>query len=410
MKRYPTLYKVTKKGQIAVYDIAVYVDTLKRVATMFTEKSIGLTGKVQTDEYRVRYSVNEGKANEVTYDKLIFERAESAIKRKQDDGYKTLAQHNITCRRGNYYYNGFHLVKDASEGGDPLTLEEVLDLYVLKDVYNTDARGFIKPMLAHKMTDKTELEYPVFAQPKLDGIRCLSERVGKVINLRTRTGKPIKLLPHILKELLAVQPDNTILDGELYLHKSVDFQGIISATRRTVNKSEKSKNIQYHVYDMVDTEKTFTDRHNALQKMGSHKFVVLVDTYIVRSDRSLLTVTKKFVKEGYEGTMIRIPTSTYLPGFRSYDLLKLKEYDEDEFELESMFSASGRDKGTAVFNLKTANGKIFSARPKGSHELRTWYLKNKNKLIGKMVTVQYQGLSNKGIPRFPSAKCIRDYE
>ena len=47
---------------------------------------------------------------------------------------------------------------------------------------------------------------------------------------------------------------------------------------------------------------------------------------------------------------------------------------------------------------------------KGSRELRTEYFNNKKALIGKMVTVQYQGLSDDGIPRFPSAVSVRDYE
>lgn len=118
---------------------------------------------------------------------------------------------------------------------------------------------------------------------------------------------------------------------------------------------------------------------------------------------------KKCTDAGYEGIILRNMEGKYEFGFRSNDLIKLKTFDDTEFEIIDVVEATGRDAGTAIFVCKCKGGK-FNVKPQGSRELRTEYFNNKKALIGKMVTVQYQGLSDDGIPRFPSAVSVRDYE
>ena len=115
------------------------------------------------------------------------------------------------------------------------------------------------------------------------------------------------------------------------------------------------------------------------------------------------------VSQGYEGVIIRNLKGTYEKGFRSSNLIKLKVFNDAEFKITDVIEASGRDAGTAIFVCECEGG-YFNVKPQGTRELRKEYFDNQYKLIGKMVTVQYQGLSDEGIPRFPSAVTIRDYE
>src|SRR3546814_5944064 len=71
---------------------------------------------------------------------------------------------------------------------------------------------FFKPMLAEKY-DAFE---PGFAQPKLDGVRCIATKDG----LFSRQGKPITSCPHISTALTPLfEPTTSLeLDGELYNH------------------------------------------------------------------------------------------------------------------------------------------------------------------------------------------------
>ena len=127
------------------------------------------------------------------------------------------------------------------------------------------------------------------------------------------------------------------------------------------------------------------------------------------SMKDIYELHDKYVAEGYEGAIIRNIDGLYEFGFRSNDLIKLKSFMDSEYKIVGVVEATGRDEGTAVFVCECEAGQ-FNVKPMGTRELRADYFKNRKKLIGKMVTVKYQELSNDGIPRFPSAISIRDYE
>ena len=82
----------------------------------------------------------------------------------------------------------------------------------------------------------------------------------------------------------------------------------------------------------------------------------------------------------------------------------------DEYMIMDAEEARGRDVNTVVWICETPSGDSFKVRPKGSLEKREFWLKNKLKFIGKFLTVQYQNLTDAGIPRFPVGIGIRDYE
>ena len=87
-----------------------------------------------------------------------------------------------------------------------------------ENIKNIDKGTIFKPMLANKWEDrKDKVTYPLYSQPKLDGIRCIVKSDG----MWTRTGKKIVSAPHIfqaLKPYFEKNPD-LIFDGELYADK-----------------------------------------------------------------------------------------------------------------------------------------------------------------------------------------------
>jgi len=107
-----------------------------------------------------------------------------------------------------------------------------IELGSFEDINDIDNEIFYEPMLAHKLEDHiTKIKYPVFSQPKLDGIRCIVKADG----MWTRKGKKIISAPHIyndLKPFFDKDPD-LIFDGELYCDRLAnDFNKIISLVRK----------------------------------------------------------------------------------------------------------------------------------------------------------------------------------
>lgn len=115
----------------------------------------------------------------------------------------------------------------------------------------------------------------------------------------------------------------------------------------------------------------------------------------------------EYVQEGYEGIMLRNKKGPYVSN-HSHDLQKYKEFEEDEFVIVGFREAEGRDSGTVIWRCATKTGDEFDCRPIGSMEHRKALFQNAKANVGKMLTIKYQELSEKGIPRFLSGKSIRD--
>lgn len=257
----------------------------------------------------------------------------------------------------------------------------------------------IKPMLAHTWDKYNhKIKYPCYVQPKLDGMRCLAVREGDTISYLSRTLKSIHTVDHLTKQLLKVMRDGEIFDGELYCH-GVPFQTQISWIKRMQADTER---IQYHVYDTV-TEYTYEDRLRSL-----YRDMVTVYTLKVYDPASLDRFHRVVVESGYEGTIIRNSKGKYTPK-RSFDLLKRKDWMDEEFTIDHVNEGKGKFLGCAVFVLRCGDDQ-FSCTAPGSVKEKQAFWEDRELMVGKPITVKFQEKTERGIPRFPIAIGVRDYE
>lgn len=268
----------------------------------------------------------------------------------------------------------------------------------------TGKRKILQPMLARKY--EGDLDYDnIYTQPKLDGARCIITRNGMV----SRAGKSFVSVPHIfdgLKFLFESYPD-LILDGELYNHDlKEDFNKIMSLIRKTkpteTDIEEARTLVEYHIYDIVSDEPFEVRLTNmrATQELTSHlEFVKYVDTFKVSNSQELDAKYASFLESGYEGQMIRLNQPYEFK--RSNNLLKRKEFIDEEFEVESLQEGQGNWAGYyKIANCRLSDGRVFGAGIKGNQEYtRGLMFKPKPKLA----TIRYQNLTPDGIPRFPIA-------
>ena len=265
-------------------------------------------------------------------------------------------------------------------------------------------------MLAHRYDKHSKkVKFPAYIQPKLDGTRCIAYQQDGVMKAFTRNGKPYNTIPHILEELGDINP-NVIWDGELYVHGE-NFQNLISAIKRD-EPSEESKQLEFHVYDAIgfrdNVEAPFSDRMEYLNLIDGNA-VKPVKTSEVLTDEDVWKAHSLFLADDYEGSIIRNKDGVYKFGKRSYDLQKVKDFDDDEFEI-----VGGKlDKdGCCVFRCVTGVGYEFDVRPEGTEEQRKKYFEEIDKLRGKKLSVRYFGMTTSAgsVPRFPVGISVRDYE
>jgi ATP-dependent DNA ligase len=366
----PTLYKYDTTGKPRFWDVEV--DPFNG-RYRFLTGVVGSTNVVAS-EWTQAKPKNEGRANATTAVEQAFKEAEAAWTKKKKEGYH----------------------EDISKSG----------------------ASFFEPMLAKTFSPKRIDSLPlVFVQPKLDGMRCIATKDG----LFSRNGEKIVAVDHIWLELapiFAASPA-TVLDGELYTHTLSDqFQRLMSICRKqdpTDEQIREARIMEYHVYDGVfEGSESRTGFHGRfmrlLDTLDEFSLVYGVPVSTRRVDNPtedvLWGMHDQYVSEGYEGMMVRTD-APYQIGKRSPHLLKMKRFDDDEFEILGVLPGEGNWSGVAkTLHCRTEDGEDFFPTIKAPREVCDTILRNASNYIGKQATVRYQGLTDAGKPRFPIAKAL----
>ena len=275
-----------------------------------------------------------------------------------------------------------------------------------------------KAMLAHKY-NPDKADYPAYIQPKLDGVRCLFTAKGAF----SRTGKQFMNVYHIeqqLKTFFASNP-GMVLDSELYNHGlKDDFEKIISLVRKTKptdeHRQEAGELVQYHVYDVANM--TFANYSARLSYLNSEVYgkltwpIMDVETKVVLDYDEAVKQHKKYLKQGYEGSIYRSINGKY-KGTRSWDLMKFKDFDDAEATIVGYEIGKGKRTGTlGKFIMQDDEGITFGCPPGKGYNYNDLaaMLDNISDFIGQRATFTYFQRTKAGSYRHPLYKCIRNYE
>lgn len=222
--------------------------------------------------------------------------------------------------------------------------------------------------------------------------------------LFSRQNSEFKSLPHIIKSLSNC---NMVLDGELYSDQ-LTFQEIISLVKRD-EPHEDCEKIHYHVYDEI-SDHWFLDRIKRVQNLN-YEYINPVKTYDCKNEEEMLEFYSEFMKQGYEGIMIRNKESSYKNNSRSKDLQKYKKFMDEEFKIVDVISGKGKFEDCGIYVCEHS-GKTFNVTPKCSEDEKRQILTNKNEYLNKMLTVKFfeWTTSDVPLPRFPIGIAVRDYE
>jgi DNA ligase-1 len=357
------LYKVDENENIREWSIELIGDK-------FRVHSGVLGGKIVTSGWKFATPKNVGKINSTTAE----EQAALQVDRLYANQLET----------GGYYKT----IEEAKNG----------------------ERTYFKCMLAHKWENvKKKVSYPLWSQPKLDGVRCIVD----INSMKSRNGKKFVSSPHIMDELSEIFENNPniIFDGELYNHSlKDDFEKIISLTRKTKPTEddiiESSKKVEYHVYDMFDSDNpdlNFVERQEIIKSLlSSLNKIVIVETIKVENDEQLDELYGEYLEDGYEGQMVR-SNMPYENG-RSNWLLKRKEFEDAEFKIAYLESGVGNWAGACKrVYIKLENDVIQKSGVRGTFPVLEKMLLEKEEYVETEVTIRFQGRTSDGKLRFPVA-------
>jgi len=319
------------------------------------------------------------------------------------------------------------------------------------------ARGF--GLSGGKKPAKTAFPNSTYSEDMIKGVTNTPEQLDKDVKG-----------PNILKFMNEqMDKDGWWLDGELYSHElSFDrISGLARKKNRTSAEDEDTLKLGYRVYDFfssptedfyqvahdngyigtpeelvedykitaihhkspyrvrygllaliyrlhqMDKMPGTLDQDELIKSLTTSAVELTENIYVMREDQ-LEEIHDLFVDEGYEGLMLRNLEMPY-EFSRSWNLVKYKVMKDSEFKIVDAEQAlKGKQKGAIIWICETAQGDRFNVVPNGTIESRKklWaeWEADPTEFIGKELTVQYQELTPKGIPRFPKGLAIRDYE
>lgn len=319
------------------------------------------------------------------------------------------------------------------------------------------ACGRVPPMLL-KTYDAASPMPPtdhLYVQRKYNGVRCMlcvapavppvAERraVETAARLYSRN-LHVYELPEVTTPLAGLmrQHPRLILDGELYVH-GVDLQHLSGVVRRGADApgaaADLRRRVQYVVFDVLDLDRPqapYADRLTLLRGLRLPPPAVLAETFDVGAGPAAAAAVaaryRQFLREGYEGAVVRRGGRAYVPGFngRHTDAaLKLKPTRSDEFEVVGYAEGRGRDAGAVIWECAApsrgymerhprAARRTFSVRPAQPYaERRAVFAELARhprmfavKYKGRPLTVEYAELSADGVPLQPRAIVFRDFE
>ena len=382
--------------------------------------------------------------------------------------YHPLWQYNVTSDnlkkknslRGKSYNNFFDLLDDLKNrqitGHDAIgaihtfidsqskkdNIEELIYCIIDKDLKTRAGDKIINkaipdhiPEFSVALADKYEPKLVDwkdgwYVSRKIDGARCIAivDANGDTA-FYSRTGKEFETLDIVRGGIKALGITNVVLDGELCLvdeNGDEDFQGIMKQLKK---KDHTIPNPSFKIFDMIthdefyrkngEKNRTYSIRlANLTEIMTKNECscLTLLEQELIHNDEHFQEWVKEAADYGWEGVMLRADEP--YKGKRSKDLLKVKKFFDDEYEVVDTemgpfrYVKDGAENEEIMLSCVTIKHKGYDVRVGSgfSIEQRQEFYKNPQKILGKIITVQYFSESQNqdgGISlRFPTFKVL----
>jgi len=208
----------------------------------------------------------------------------------------------------------------------------------------------------------------VAVERKYDGTRVqihFNRRTGEIRTYTRNLEETSWMFPELKKLGEWIKADEVILDSEAVgfdekTQKALSFQVTITRKRKHgIEETSKSVPLRFFVFDILAKdgesliERPYFERRAILAETISSNKTVVADEYIRADDPvEVEKMHEQYLREGYEGAVIKKWDGTYLPGRQGWNWVKIKEAEgttgklADTFDLVVMGYYYGRGKRT----------------------------------------------------------------
>ena len=291
--------------------------------------------------------------------------------------------------------------------------------------------------------DYDKVKWPVYLQPKIDGVRALVVD-GKLVG---RSGKRFRSTAN---NRLFDRPELSGMDGEM-VRGSETSPNLCGDTTSALS-SFNGQTCRWYVFDdFSEPDLPYFERlDNLIKRVRALPFdlkdvISVVETYAEVYRDCEVTLRKEMVDEGYEGTILRDPSAPYKFGKctpKEANFFKVKSFHDAEVRVTKLLEGQTNHNelthspiGKAERSTKKAGlvpsgllgglvgelveplelhektlpiGTALIISPgKLTHQQRAEMWADPTLVIGKLVKFQYFKHGAKDKPRFPTFQCFR---
>src|SRR5210317_101637 len=283
-------------------------------------------------------------------------------------------------------------------------------------------------MLAHKF-EPDKITYPVYVEPKYDGMRLIAITDADSTDFYTRTGKSVTTVSIdtqlALQDLYAQGTDiwrpkeKMVFDGELM---GESFKETMEQARK---KGGSFENGTFYVFDAMPLEifqglkRTKRDKtpYKARRKLLADAYryvkgsagIELPPSYFCRNEDEVMTFYQSVRDRGLEGLIIKNPQGIYHPR-RNRDWMKIKDAQSVDVPIVHAIEGTGKYEGMLGALVVDCEGVEVNIGTGFSDSDRAtlWESFNNGWLNDRLIEVEYHERTPDGSLRHPRFKRFRD--
>lgn len=194
----------------------------------------------------------------------------------------------------------------------------------------------MKPMLAATIENVHALRFPIYASPKLDGVR------GLIIDGKLMS-RSLKTFPNRHTQNLFSNALLNGLDGELIFGEP-NAKDVYRVTQSAVAREDGTPKVTFYVFDDFADGRAYSVRLSAASKKAAEAQamglpVVMLESRRIETAEALLAYEQEVLAQGYEGLILRSWLQPYKQGRSTVNeqgMLKLKRFTDSEATIVGM--------------------------------------------------------------------------